>query len=66
MEGCVYRAMCGVYICVFTYVGFLVFGFVLFFILFRAAHTACGGSQARGLTGAVAAGLHHVGSEPCL
>ena len=42
----------------------------LFFVFFRAAPTAHGGSQARGPIGAVAAGLHHshsnTGSEPCL
>ena len=41
-----------------------------FFILFRATHTAYGGSQARGLIRAVAAGLHHchsnARSKPCL
>ena len=41
-----------------------------FFCLFRAAPTAYGGSQARGLIGAVAAGLRHshsnTGSKPCL
>ena len=40
------------------------------FCLFRAILTACGGSQARGLIGAIAAGLHHshsnMGSEPSL
>ena len=35
------------------------FFFFWSFCLFRAAPTACGGSQARGLIGAVAAGLHH-------
>ena len=38
------------------------FYFILFFCLFaisRAAPVAYGGSQARGLIGAVAAGLHH-------
>jgi len=44
------------------------FGFFFFCLLsFRAAPAAYGGSQARGLIGAVAAGLHHshsnVGSE---
>jgi len=38
------------------------------FLFFRAAPKAYGGSQARGLIGAVAAGLHHShsngGSEP--
>ena len=29
------------------------------FCIFRATRTACGGSQARGHFGAVAAGLHH-------
>ena len=36
--------------------GFFVFCFFVF-CLFRAAHVAYGGSQARGLVGAVAAGL---------
>ena len=40
-----------------------------FFVFSRAAPGAYGGSQARGLIGAVAAGLHHghsnVGSKPC-
>ena len=45
------------------------FCFVLFvFCLFRAAPVAYGDSQARGLIGATAAGLHHshsnAGSEP--
>ena len=33
--------------------------FILFFLLFRATPEAYGGSQDKGLTGAVAAGLHH-------
>ena len=33
--------------------------FFLFLLFFRAAPVAHGGSQARGLIGAVAAGLHH-------
>ena len=44
--------------------------FFFFFGLFRAAPMTYGGSQARGLIGATAAGLHHscssAGSEPCL
>ena len=51
----------------------LVFGFFGFcFCLFRAASEAYGGSQARGLIGATAAGLHHshsrsnVRSDLCL
>ena len=44
--------------------------FFLFFLLFRAVPMACGGSQARGLIGAVAIGLHHshsnAGFEPHL
>uniref|UniRef100_A0A8C3W571 Uncharacterized protein n=1 Tax=Catagonus wagneri TaxID=51154 RepID=A0A8C3W571_9CETA len=44
--------------------------FSLFFCLIWAAPAAYGGSQARGLTGAAAAGLHHsdsnTGSKPCL
>ena len=43
---------------------------VIFFIFFRAAPEAHGGSQARGQIGAVAAGLHHshshAGSKPHL
>ena len=45
---------------------------ILFFVfcLFRATPKAYGGPQARGLIGAVAAGLHHshsnTGSEPHL
>ena len=42
----------------------------IYFLLFRAAPVAYGGSQARGPIGAVATGLHHshsnVGSEPRL
>ena len=41
-----------------------------FFVFSRASPAAYEGSQARGLIGAVAAGLHqshsNVGSEPCL
>ena len=44
--------------------------FICLFCLFRATPMAYGGSQARGLIGAVAIGLHHshsdIGSEPCL
>ena len=47
--------------------------FFFFFCLFaisKAAPTAYGGSQARGLIGAIAASLHqshgNTGSEPCL
>ena len=36
-----------------------VFWVLFFFCLFRAAHAAYGGSQARGRIGAVAPGLHH-------
>ena len=48
-----------------------VFNFFFFFFSFsKAAPMAYGGSQARGLIGAVATGLHHshinVGSEPRL
>ena len=46
------------------------FIFIYLFSLFRAAPTAYGGSQDRGRSGAVAAGLHHshsnAGSEPHL
>ena len=51
----------------------LSFLFIYFFCLFaftRATPAACGGSQSRGLSGAVAAGLHqshsYTGSEPHL
>ena len=41
-----------------------------FFLLFRAVPAAYGGSQARGLIGAPASGLHHshsnARSQPCL
>ena len=44
--------------------------FFFFFVLFRVAPVAYGGSQARGPIGAVATGLHHshsnAGSEPHL
>ena len=44
--------------------------FFVFFAFSRAAPAAHGDSQARGLIGAVAAGLRHshsnMGSEPCL
>ena len=46
------------------------FFFGRLFAISRAASAAYGGSQARGLIGAIAAGLHqshnHEGSEPCL
>ena len=43
-----------------SYTVILIFLFLFFvFCLFRAAATAYGGSQARGLIGATAAGLHH-------
>ena len=49
---------------------FFVCLFVLSFAFSRATPAAYGGSQARSLIGAVAAGLHHIhsntGSEPCL
>ena len=35
------------------------FYFLFIFLLFRAAPSVYGGSQARGLLGATAAGLHH-------
>jgi len=49
-------------------------GYLIWVILYLqgACACVCGDSQARGLIGAVAAGLHHshshsnVGSEPCL
>ena len=45
-------------------------GLFFFFLLFRPAPSAYGGSQAKGPVGATAAGLHHsrsnTGSEPHL
>ena len=45
-------------------------GFFFFFVFLRAAPLACGASQARGLIGAVATGLHqshsNAGSKPSL
>jgi len=38
---------------------FFVWFFFFFFLLFRASPAACGGSQARGLIRATAAGLYH-------
>ena len=35
------------------------FIFIFYFLLYRAASTAYGGSQARGLIGAIAASLRH-------
>ena len=52
--------------------GNILFSFFFFFLLFRSAPTAYGGSQARGPIGATAAGLRHrqshsnAGSEPRL
>ena len=50
--------------------GYLFYLIIFKFLTFRAIPTAYGGSQARGLIGAVATGLHHshsnVGSEPSL
>ena len=40
--------------------------FFFFFGLFRVTSVAYGGTQARSQIGAVAAGLHGSGSEPCL
>ena len=52
------------------YPQFFFFLFFLSFVLFRAAPAACGGSQARGLIGAVATGLRqsrsNTRSEPHL
>ena len=49
---------------------FLFYLFIHLFIFSRATPAAYGGSQARILIGAIAAGLRHshsnVGSEPCL
>jgi len=59
--------MDGKWICKFL---FLFFFFFCLFAFSRAAPTAYGGSQARGLIGAVAAGLYHSHSnsrsKPCL
>ena len=54
---------------VFTILGFLfLFYFIYLFLLLRVAPVAYGSSQARGRTGAIAAGLCHslsdMGSEP--
>ena len=54
-----------------NYAFLFIFIFILFyFLLFRAAPVANGGSQARGPLGAIAAGLRHshsyARSEPCL
>ena len=38
-------------------------GFIYLFLCFRAAPAAHGGSQAKGLIGAAAAGLHHSHSK---
>ena len=43
----------------FLFFSFLFFFFFCLFAISRAASMAYGGSQARGLIGAVAAGLHH-------
>ena len=52
--------------CIYIYVFIFIYLFI-YFCLFRAAPTAYGGSQARGLIGAVVAGLYHscsnMGSE---
>ena len=57
------RFGCFLFVCLFVFVFFV-------FCFFRAAPAAYGGSQARGLIRAVAAGLRHshsnVGSEPRL
>ena len=46
------------------------FFFIFIYLLFRVSLAACGGSQARGRIGAIAARLHHshsnAGSELCL
>ena len=57
-----------VYVIMLSFI-FLLF-FPLFFVFFRTAPMAYGGSQARGRIGAVASGLRHrhsnAGSELCL
>ena len=58
----------------FNLKNFLIFIYLFIFGLFlpfsRAAPEAYGGSQARGLVGPIATGLHqscsNMGSEPCL
>ena len=60
---CLYVIVKNIYVGRFFFV-------VVVVCLFRATPMAYGGSQARGLIGAVAAGLHHsyskVGSKQCL
>ena len=56
--------------CLLDFSGPCVCLFVCLFVFSRAAPAAYGGSQARGLIGAIATGLHHShsnsGSEPHL
>ena len=56
-------------VCVCIYI-YIYIKFIYLFLLFRAAPAAYEDSQARGQTGATAAGLHHshgnAGSEPHL
>ena len=53
--------------CIHVCILFFFFFFCCLFAFSRAAPVACGGSQARGLIGAIAAGLHqshsNAGSE---
>ena len=51
---------------VFILQGFVLFCFVFVFCLYRAMPTAYGGSQARGLIGAVAASLSRATATPDL
>ena len=55
--------MCDFHILLLAVFGFF-FSFFVFLPFSRAAPMAYGGSQARGLTGAVAAGLHHSNATP--
>ena len=58
------------YYLLFNYYYYLIIHYFFTYLLFKAAPTAYGGSQARGPIGAAAAGLHHnhsnAGSEPPL
>ena len=52
----IHLAVCIIFICIFVWLDVTYF---FFFCFFRATPSAHGGSQARGLIGAVAAGLRH-------
>ena len=65
-----FKALAQLIFLFFIYFYFILFYFIVFLSFFGAAPAAYGGSQARGLIGAVAAGLcqshSNVGSEPSL